>query len=457
MIEELEFDPQKTVQRVKELETYFQTQVLDRERFICQNYQQCLSSHPGTFHQGQLHHVGDYYDAYVRGRPYRIMIVGQEYGHGPANVSLNARSQMVLEETGLQKTFGQRNPHMRGVTSALNLLYDLPLSRDHESEFMQIDNKRLHIFDTFSLANYLLCSAVEEGQGRRGKATDTMLKNCRWHFRKAIEILEPTVMVVQSKGYWMRIKLTFDQVEPITNELYRVRLGNSEILVAVFAHPSTPDNLHNWGRSTDTPYLLNTVAPTIEKIKNTMLEMKPSSNTLSKSQLMTEATKNVAIVQKEKLMDTSNLDYDTFYTEMQARLCTLLPGNILARKPRYKVRGNRLQIFLDRDRITGSHYEICLHRSYHEIALHFESTSERNLARRQVFDPLLKQLSDTVDRHVQSGKLENRGYMRVWIKCPKQSLTESLLAEYTDVFARFIMATFPTLEMIYQQEKAEKG
>ena len=159
-------------------------------------------------------------------------------------------------------------------------------------------------------------------------------------------------------------------------------------------------------------------------------------------------------------MNTSSLGYDTFFTEMQTRLRTLLPDNILARKPEYKVRSNRMQIFLDR--ITGSHYEICLRGDYHEIALHFESTPERSLARRQVFDPLLKQISDavssdTVRRHVQSGKHENCGWMRVWIECPIQPLTESLLSEYTDVFARFIMATFPTLEKIYQQEEAEKG
>ncbi|MBU0511573.1 MAG: hypothetical protein KKD28_13260 [Chloroflexi bacterium] len=154
-------------------------------------------------------------------------------------------------------------------------------------------------------------------------------------------------------------------------------------------------------------------------------------------------------------MDASILDYEAFYTELQARLRTLLPDNILAYKPDYKVRSNRLQIFLDR--ITGSHYEICLRCSYHEIALHFESTPERSLARRQGFDPLLKYLSDTLGRRVRSGKHENRGWMRVWIECPKHPLTMELLDEYTELFAHFIMITFPKLEMIYQQEKAEKG
>ena len=54
MIKGLEFDPEKTGQRMKELETYFHALVLDGERFKCQNYQECRDSHPGTFYQGQL-------------------------------------------------------------------------------------------------------------------------------------------------------------------------------------------------------------------------------------------------------------------------------------------------------------------------------------------------------------------------------------------------------------------
>ena len=55
-------------------------------------------------------------------------------------------------------------------------------------------------------------------------------------------------MLIQSKGYWRNIAKSLDQVTQITSELYRVHLGNAEILVIVFAHPSTPDNAHNWGR-----------------------------------------------------------------------------------------------------------------------------------------------------------------------------------------------------------------
>jgi hypothetical protein len=277
-----------------------------------------------------------------------------------------------------------------------------------------------------------------------------MLDNCQRHFRNALEILEPTAMIVQSKGYWGNIAKTFDKVTQITNEMYQVGLGDAVILVAVFAHPSTPDNRSNWGRSADTPYLLNTVAPTIEKIQHILFGLEPNPNKPLTSQAEPSTPRKVVKFQKEENMSESILDYETFYSEMQTRFRKLLPARILSLKPVYKVRSNRMAIYLDR--ITGSHYEICLRQTYHEIALHFESTPERSLERRRAFDPLLNELSKKLGRHVQAGKHENKGWMRVWIECPIAPLTEKLLAEYVDLFARFIMATFPTLEKMYLQE-----
>jgi hypothetical protein len=267
MHDHISFNLQKTIERIATLDTYFKTRVMENDRFTCLNFPACRKSHLGTFYEGQLHHVGSYYDAYVNNHPFRIIVVGQEYGGEPSLVSLSVRRQMVLNKTGLHKTFTQRNPHMRGTTSALRLLYGLPLSVDHASEFLQSSSEHCHLFDAFALVNYLLCSAVQEGEGRRGKATETMLEACQPHFKKAIEILEPTVMVVQSKGFWIWIKRSFDRVAKLSNELYQAFLGKNQTLVAVFAHPSTPNNIHNWGRSVNTIYLLDTVTPTLNKIR----------------------------------------------------------------------------------------------------------------------------------------------------------------------------------------------
>ena len=56
----LEFDSRKTEQRIKDLQIYFNSQVLDGDRFICEYYQQCRNSHPGTFYEGQLHYKERY-------------------------------------------------------------------------------------------------------------------------------------------------------------------------------------------------------------------------------------------------------------------------------------------------------------------------------------------------------------------------------------------------------------
>ena len=114
-----------------------------------------------------------------------------------------------------QQGYEVRNPHMKGTTSALRLIFGIPLGTDHNSEFLLIEGKRVHIFDAFALVNYLLCSAVPEGT-RNGKATPTMMSNCHGHFRMVMNILEPSVIIVQGKGFWEKsIRQSFDSVSHV--------------------------------------------------------------------------------------------------------------------------------------------------------------------------------------------------------------------------------------------------
>ena len=262
------FHPKNTKQRKDELIAYFQERVFFEKCFVCYSYSACKKSHSGEFYKGQLHHVGKFYDVTACEQPYRIAVIGQEYGHPPSNVSMDERREMVVEDTGQRKTFTQRNPHMRGTTSVLRLLYDIPLGKDHKSEFLQpTPDLKFHIYDAFALVNYLLCSAVSKDEGSRGKSTRVMKKNCLVHFLAALDILEPTVIIVQGKGFWKWVKQAFDEMDQVTNELFRAKINNIRVLIAVFTHPSTPNNKHNWGRSYNTSYLLDTVVPTVEKIK----------------------------------------------------------------------------------------------------------------------------------------------------------------------------------------------
>ncbi len=267
---------QKTAERRQALEAYLTANVLGAE-FTCRHYEACRSSHAGTFYEGQLHHVGRFYDVVSGGVPFRVVVVGQEYGEGPARVSCEARYHVVMG-TGLGQRFKAgdgytaRNPHMKGTTSVLRLLFGIRLGADHDSEFLTIGGERCHIFEVFALVNYLLCSAVHTDQGTRGQATPTMKKNCQEHFRKALEILEPVVIVVQGKSFWRWVRGAFDEVTQEAKDLpvYIVRLGSIQAFVAVFTHPSARFP-HNWGANDHTPYLRQTMEPSVAWIRRQIL------------------------------------------------------------------------------------------------------------------------------------------------------------------------------------------
>lgn len=160
---------------------------------------------------------------------------------------------------------------MKGTSSLLRLLHNVPLGSDHEGEFIQVDGNAIHLFDTFVLANYLLCSAVMEGS-RQGQATDAMKKNCAEHFVATLEILKPTVLIIQGKGFWDNYveQIFKGGLEQIDNCLYQARFKDNSMLIAAFAHPSAAANGF-WGNSVSSKYLLNTVKPTVEHIRETIL------------------------------------------------------------------------------------------------------------------------------------------------------------------------------------------
>ena len=268
-------DTARTAERRRALDEYAVANVLANDDFLCSHYNQCKSFHSGIFYEGQLHHVGRFYDLLVDASPLRIIVVGQEYGLGPHHVSSQARYDMIMR-SGLECRFKagagykERSPHMRGTTNVLRLLFGLSLTPDHDSEFLIIGGERVHLFDAFSLVNYLLCSAVGNDGSKRGLATRTMMKNCQEHFREVVRILEPTVIVIQGIRFWASIKGAFDSVTQRSDQIHSVRLGLTNAIAAVFTHPSShPPN--NWGTNCKTPYLRGTVAPAIAIIRAQLL------------------------------------------------------------------------------------------------------------------------------------------------------------------------------------------
>ncbi len=430
-------DVSKTVQRKIGLDKYFNLDVLAGDKFICPFYKKCRESHKGNFFEGQLHHVGNHYDISISGNPFRVMVVGQVYGHGPSCVSMEQRSQMVVEQTGLQKVFSNRNPHMRGTTSVLRLLFGIPLGGDRKGEFLQTtDNDIFHLFDAFALVNYLLCSAIGEDESRRGKSTPVMRTNCNSHFKQALEILEPTIVIVQGKSYWKDIQRAFSDLKQHNGTLYESSLHNRKIMIGVFTHPSTPDNKHNWGRDATTLYLLQQVVPTVGLIRQELI-----GNSVIKGEIKMPSTIKPQTHLSSKL---SPQPYDAVFEQIIAGLIQRYSPEVANRYPRYDhSTPNRLRIYLDR--IKGTHYEICFRQNYYEFALHFESSPSISLERRKVFDPHINQISSQVGERIKSGPLENKGWMRVWYERQREQIDQEKINLYIDRFSRFIAATFPIL------------
>lgn len=271
-------DRQKTEARLLALERYLTTNVLG-SNFVCQHAQKCKKSHTETFYEGQLHHLGKFYDLLFDGVPIRVVIVGQEYGEKPSHVSCRKRYEKIMDSALEQRFkategFKTRNPHMRGTTSVLRLLFGIPLGTDFDSEFIEIEGDRIHVFDMFALVNYLLCSAVPDNGTKNGKSTSIMKESCKSHFREVMSILEPTVVIVQGKTFWRWVSAAFDSIRQETEEsnlLYRAKIGTAEMFVASFTHPSARDSdlsPANWGANVQKKYLLETVEPTIKFIRN---------------------------------------------------------------------------------------------------------------------------------------------------------------------------------------------
>ena len=265
-------DHQATSQRLRDLSDYMTTNVLAGKRFVCRSWDECESSISAkcTFTEGQLSHVGNHFDLVREGRPIRVVVVGQERGGQHASITLPERSTEVLG-SGLSRRFiaekghKKRNPHMLGTTLALKTIFDLPQDTDHSSEFIDEGGKKIHIFDCFALVNRLLCAAH---LGRtNGKPTSTMFKNCEDHFRATLEILEPTIVIIQGIKVWSWSQNVLPPVKKRGQNLFECELNGSPVMVATFTHPSSwgPDR---WD-STSSQYFRRVVRPTLKRAVKT--------------------------------------------------------------------------------------------------------------------------------------------------------------------------------------------
>jgi hypothetical protein len=257
--------PQVTQVRFENLKEYFRQEVMS-DRFICKSCSECKTSasYAGLdFYEGQLHHVGSHYDLEIDGEPMRVVIVGQEYGHDPSQVDLDKRRSMIFKSASV--TWRQRNPHMKGTTTLLRLVHRRAPGDDSIGEHLTLDSgETIHLFEGFALVNYLLCSAVEKSSAQ-GKATYSMTANCARHFKKAIEILRPTLVILQGYGVRRWIAEAYNSPWNRRENIEWLNLDGRRTSVLTFYHPSYRGC--QWGRNLQLDYLNQTIIPTIARAR----------------------------------------------------------------------------------------------------------------------------------------------------------------------------------------------
>ena len=292
------FDLEKRDKRYHTLDKYFKDNVLNDSDFICPSFKECKSSFSGNFYEGQLHYIGKYYDLTLNEKPFRIVVVGKEYGYDYRHYSLDKRYGNPKEDArGGLLEYRDLNPHMKGTTSLLRLLFGIPLGFDVKEEYIVANNSKFHIYDGYALVNYHLCSAVIPGT-TKSRPTKQMQNNCFKHFQKALTVLEPTIIAVQGKTIWDPVSRAFDSTEQIADSLFKARIGRQESFLCYFSHPSAWGD-ENWGRNEPTEYLIETVVP---KVKNILQEF-DSTGAIEKVRRKKTTTKKRKPIRKVGLLN----------------------------------------------------------------------------------------------------------------------------------------------------------
>lgn len=154
--------------------------------------------------------------------------------------------------------------------------------------------------------------------------------------------------------------------------------------------------------------------------------------------------------------DWETSDETTFFTHLQARLEDLLKPILGENRFSFTQRGNYLQIRIAG--FSGCHFEIILRQDRHEIALHFESSPDVSRVRLQAFEPYLEELSRKINIPVKAGNHQSRGFTQVKIEGRANNLLSPELAEqYAKVVTRFIKATFPILQQVYEGQRSSQS
>jgi hypothetical protein len=154
-----------------------------------------------------------------------VLIVSMQVGDAEAPVTMTRRSEQITAR--IPETPGKRNPHMRGVTRALQLLHGMGL----ENEYLGDGS---HVLRAYAMANSVLCSALPTGgKSRRGRPTDVMLGNCAPHLSDTLDVLDPTVVHTQGADTRVAVERLVRMVDRHSEEVSTVEFRGRRMVPAM--------------------------------------------------------------------------------------------------------------------------------------------------------------------------------------------------------------------------------
>jgi len=263
-------DQQDGAQRRLALETYIEANLVTASKqFVCSSCTAiCIPSTAGKeFIAGEMPHFGDYFSLRTdHGAPVRVVVMGQERGvprerdervgaRGASAVTVAERTKYVegFRPRGVRKP----NSHINGTVFGLAAVF----GNTGDEEYIIVDGQRVHVLDAFVLTNSTLCSAVDKSTGR-AKASPQMKDACVRHARATLEILDPTVLIVQGGAARAAVEAALGCT--LRNEQPIALRPDGAATAILLPHP-TSQGATNWSGSGRT-YFSRTVVPLLRQL-----------------------------------------------------------------------------------------------------------------------------------------------------------------------------------------------
>jgi hypothetical protein len=131
------------------------------------------------------------------------------------------------------------------VTS--NTAEQLVMGTEHDSEFLDMDGDRVHIFDCLRSSPVAL-RRTSLGDIHWG-SDQADVHQLRTSLEATLQILEPTIVVIQGVKVWKRCRNVLIPRKALSKHLIECELDDRRVLVAPLTHPSAR-HPHRWDSPT---------------------------------------------------------------------------------------------------------------------------------------------------------------------------------------------------------------